>query len=513
MSIQLQGRPAVIVTFIDVSDIRQAQAELEESAKVQQTILNASEALVFLLDKNGILIASNDKFAERMRLKSDRVTGTPIYNILPEEVFRARKIPFEQVISSGKPVTFVDSRDETWFENNLYPILDESGEVVSVAVYARDITEQRRVTEALRASEEQYRTLAETAHDMIFTINRDGRIGYVNSFGAKFLGLEPQQMVGQPRAKFFPKETNQHQEENILRAFATGEAIASESKNIFPKGIAWLHTWLVPLKDATGEITSVLGVSRDITERKKAEDALQQARAQLEERVAERTRELSASQEQLRQLTAQTVKAQEDERRSISRELHDEAGQALITIKYDLAEIQNELPKTDTLSKQRLSDSMKTIDQTMTHIRALAHSLRPPVLDIGGIHLSLQEYCREVTDRTRIPISYAGVEIPGLSDEIGISLFRFVQEALTNIMKHAQASKVKVKLQFKKGEINLSVSDNGRGITDIVRKKGVGLLGITERLSLIGGTLEILSKEGRGVKLVARVPWVNPNIE
>jgi signal transduction histidine kinase len=324
------------------------------------------------------------------------------------------------------------------------------------------------------------------------------------------MGLEPSQLVGQSRAKFFPTETNQHQEENILRAFTTGEAIASESSNLFPNGVVWLHTWLVPLKDATGEITSILGVSRDITERKKAEEALQQARDQLEERVKERTGELSISQEQLRLLAAQTVKAHEDERRSISRELHDEAGQALITLKYSLAKIQNELPKSEILSRRRLSDAMETINQTMQHIRALAHSLRPPVLEIGGIHLSLQEYSREISERTRMPISYDGTEIPYLPDEIGISLFRFVQEALTNIMKHAQASQVKIRLQYKKGEINLSVSDNGRGIVDSKGTSGLGLLGITERLTLIGGKLDIHSQKGRGVKLVARVPWVKP---
>ncbi len=508
MPIDFQGKPALMITAIDVSDIKKAEADVLESERNLRTILNASDALVFLADTNGKIISANEKSVEQMGLSVDTVTGTVVHEIFPEVVARPRKEYFEQVVSSRKPITFVDSRAGVWYENSFYPVLDEAGKVMRIAVYVRDISEQRRVTEALRTSEEQYRTLTEAAHDIIFTINRDGRIGYVNSFGANFLGHEPQQLVGQSRALFFPPDTNKHQEDNILHVFRTGQAIALESANKFPTGTVWLNTWLVPLKDASGEITSVLGVSRDITQRKQSEEALQQARDQLEARVAERTRELLASQEKLRLLTAQTVKAQEEERRSISRELHDEAGQALITLKYGLAALQSELPESDTLPIQRLSESMKIIDQTMVRIRALAHRLRPPVLEIGGIHLSLQDYCQELTRRTHIQISYQGLEVPELPDETGISLFRFVQEALTNILKHAQATKVKVRLQYKKGEISLSVADNGRGIEDTSQPEGLGLLGIRERLSLLGGELEVHSQKSQGTRLVARVPWV-----
>lgn len=505
--ILLQGKPAQMTTAIDVTDIKRVEAELRESERTQRSILNASDALVFLADANGVIVSSNDKFGELLGLRPEAVAGTRVHEIFPEKVTRLRKEHFDQVVSSGKQITFIDSREGLWFESSFYPVLDESGKVVRVAAYIRDITEQRRVTEALGASEEQYRTLAEAAHDMIFIINRDDRIVYVNSFGANFLGQLPQRLVGQPRARFFLSDTNEHQESYIQQVFRTGEAVSAESANAFLDKTTWLNTWLVPLKDASGVVTSVLGVSRDITARKRIEEDLRQARDQLEERVAARTNELLASQEQLRFLTAQTIRAQEEERRAISRELHDDAGQALITLQYGLAAFHSELPETETLSRKRLSDSMRIIDQTMAHIRALAHSLRPPVLEIGGIDLSLQEYCREQSERTHIPIYYQGQDIPGLPDEIGISLYRFVQEALTNVLKHAQAKQVKVRLQYKKGEISISVTDNGRGMEDATRSNGVGLLGIKERLNLLNGRLEIRSRKGRGAKLVAYVPW------
>ena len=511
--IQFNGKPALMTTAIDVSEIKRVEAELRESERTQRSILNASDAMVFLADANGVIISANDEFIQRLGLNADSVAGTVVHGIFPEDVTRERRLGFNRVVSSGKPVIFEDARDGKWFDNSFYPVLDEAGKVVRVTAFIRDITERRRVTEALRISEEKYRTLAEAAHDIIFIIDREDRIEYVNSFGAKFLGKPARQLAGQPRARFFPPDTGQHQADSILQVLRTGEPVSAESAYIFLNQTIWLNTWLVPLKNAAGEVTSVLGVSRDISERKQAEEELRQARDLLEEHVAERTAELLDSQEKMRSLTAQTVKTQEEERRTISRELHDDAGQALITLQYSLAALQSELPETETLSLKRLSDSQKIIDQTMQHIRALAHSLRPPVLDIGGIDLSLQEYCREQSERTRMQILYQGQDIPGLTDEVSISLYRFVQEGLANVLKHAHASQVRVRLQYKKGEISISVLDNGRGMDDSTQGRGMGLDGIRERLKLLDGRLETHSSKGRGTRLVAYVPWPRSGIQ
>lgn len=174
-------------------------------------------------------------------------------------------------------------------------------------------------------------------------------------------------------------------------------------------------------------------------------------REQLEEQVTERTAELVASQTQFRNLATQVVRAQEDERRSISRELHDEAGQALISLKDNLDIMASEIPEKFKGTHQKLEDSVKIIDQTMSMIRNLSHSLRPPVMDVGGLNLSLQELCWDFSQRTGLQIDYQGEDIPGLPDEIGISLYRFVQEATVNILKHSKATRVDIRCNIKKG--------------------------------------------------------------
>jgi signal transduction histidine kinase len=291
--------------------------------------------------------------------------------------------------------------------------------------------------------------------------------------------------------------------------YSSGEAKYVEDVVKFPSGKIWLSTWLIPLRDSSGKIKAILGVSRDITDRKQVETSLQRAKNELEKRVAERTASLSASQEQLRKLTQQIVNAQEEERRRVSRELHDEAGQMLITLKYSLDSVINELPDSHQPISQRLSEAITQVDQTSEHIRGLSHSLRPPVFDIVGINLSLKDFCREFSERTKILIQYRGEDIPGLPDAIGISLYRFVQEAFVNISKHAHASQVRVGLRYRKDWVVLSVADNGIGMSDEweSRSTGIGLLGLEERISLLGGHLNILSKPEHGTRITAYVPW------
>jgi PAS domain S-box-containing protein len=473
---------------------------------MNRVILEASNALVFMIDPGGKILVTNEVAAKRFSKNKSELLGMSIYDIIPPELLAFRKAEVELVFRTGKSIIFEDQRQGTWYENNLFPVFGSRGDVERVVIFAYNITERRRSEIALRESEERYRTLAETAPDLIFIIGSDNCVQYVNSFAAAFIGLPPEELIGQPQERFFPPSTGDHQGKDILKVLVNGKMTYVEDELTIRDRTVWLSTWLVPLQDHSGKISGVLGVSRDTTGQKQAEAAILQFRDQLEERVKERTADLLASQSQLRQLTNQIVTAQEEERHRISRELHDDAGQALISLKYSLASMFNELPDSQSLIRQRLSDLMGIIDQIMSRIRTMAHSLRLPELDVGGTNLSLKDYCQEFMERTQLQIDYRGQDLPGLPDEISISLYRFVQEALTNVLKYAQATEAKVRLKHRNQQISLSVSDNGLGISD-PQSDGIGLLGIQERLDLLGGTLQIRSPKGRGAKLTACVPW------
>jgi signal transduction histidine kinase len=247
---------------------------------------------------------------------------------------------------------------------------------------------------------------------------------------------------------------------------------------------------------------------------------------QLEQMVQERTADLQAiaiqnarlleeaqaGREQLRQLAQQVLSAQEVERRRLSRELHDEASQALIALKISLELIRSDLPARSTSLRKRLGEAVALTGMTMEQVHLLAQDLRPPALDMVGLNATLEGFCRDFARRTGLTVDYAGVEPPPLSDAVNICLYRFLQEALTNVAKHAQADRVQVALRSDDDALSLSVVDDGQGFDPQARTpvsdqpKGIGLLGMQERLALLGGRLRIESSPGRGACLIAQVP-------
>jgi signal transduction histidine kinase len=222
--------------------------------------------------------------------------------------------------------------------------------------------------------------------------------------------------------------------------------------------------------------------------------------------------QVQLSREQLRRLTQQVVSAQEEERRRLSRELHDETGQMLTALKIGLQLAQADLPAETGPIQERLREAVALTDMTMEQLRALARNLRPPALDTAGLNPTLEGLCREFARRLQIPIAYEGMHLPQLPDMVNICLYRFLQEALTNVAKHARAGQVWVKLAAQAGTISLMVKDNGQGfdrptgLATTGEPRGIGLLGMQERIELLGGRLEIESQPGQGSCLMAWLP-------
>jgi signal transduction histidine kinase len=299
----------------------------------------------------------------------------------------------------------------------------------------------------------------------------------------------------------------------LLRHHLTSEAGFAEDEQLAPLGIR--SSLIIPLR-VKGQVNGAWELcSRQIGAFQADDLEIAQAMADQLAISIENARlfeQVRLGHAQLRRLTQQVVSAQEEERQRLSRELHDEAGQLLTALKIGLNLIQADLPVNAGSLHERTSEAVALTDMTMERLRTLARDLRPPALDTAGLNPTLEGLCHEFGRRTRLAIEYVGEHLPPLPDRSNICLYRFLQEALTNVAKHAQATQVRVKLSASANKVSLVVEDNGRGFDEQARQamegqpKGIGLLGMQERLELLGGRLEIESRLGQGACLTAHLP-------
>jgi len=352
--------------------------------------------------------------------------------------------------------------------------------------------------QALVESEMHYRKLVETSPDAVLLFEQDGTIVEVNPAGVALLGYgRAEELIGRQVTLFIAPESREKLVNSLGQAPAT--ALRDMETTLLRKdGSPVIVEFSACSLEGENEAPRrVLAVGKDITERKK-----------LEVQVAKRTQALEENQALLRQFTHQIIRTQEDERRHISRELHDEAGQVLVTIKHGINAVIQELPQDLALLHKRLSGTLELAARGIRLVRSLSQHLRPPALEVGGINLCLNDFFREIHEQTGIETDYQGTDLPGITDEVAISLFRVAQEAVTNVIKHSGADRVVARLSREEGRISLQISDNGGGSSKFSSSRGgVGLLGMKERLNLLGGTLTVEPSEQGGYHLTATIPW------
>lgn len=278
----------------------------------------------------------------------------------------------------------------------------------------------------------------------------------------------------------------------------------------------------------TGLVRPVTLLFRDLKEK---EESLHEAQRQLEQRVEERTEELleanrrlgrevderiqaenalRASKGELQQLTRRLVMAQEEERLRLSRELHDEAGQALTALRVSLGLAASD--SSDDKAREQIEQASRLAEDTLERLRNLAHALRPAALDALGIHRAVDELVRDFSRQTGLEVELQGAFVSDIPDEIGVTVYRILQEALTNIARHARARHVWVLVEHDEPMLCLAVRDDGLGFDLSTWEAsgngngGQGLLGIRERIAHIGGELQIESEAGQGTLLRACFP-------
>lgn len=268
------------------------------------------------------------------------------------------------------------------------------------------------------------------------------------------------------------------------------------------------------LAGADGGVDGMVAVLSDISRCKQAETALQDLRRELDSRVVQRTAELQHANGQLRQLSAHMASVKEEERKRIAREIHDELGQNLLALKLDIAQLNERMGGRQSRFARRVSAALANIDASLRSVRGIMNELRPSVLDLG-LAAALEWLVNDFRQRSSLRYELA---LPGEADlaeldgDTSLVLFRIVQEALVNVLRHSRATQVAVRLAVGRDSVLLEVEDNGIGIAPACRERpgSFGLIGMQERADALRGSFTLNEYEaGGGCCVTVRLPLPN----
>lgn len=331
-----------------------------------------------------------------------------------------------------------------------------------------------------------YRNLVETVHDWTWEIKSDGVFTYCSPQVENILGYTPGEIVGGNFADFLPKKEAGELRSALRKRVREKKPFAAIEISCRRKegGTVCLETSGTPLFDKTGKHIGFRGTIRDITERKALES-------------------------QLRALTAKLEDVREEERTHLSRELHDELGQVLTGLKIDLTWIAKRIPGEQKALLEKTGAMKSQVDLIIGYIREIATQLRPKLLDdfgfIEAIEWLVSDFRERTAIRCRLRSNLSHVSIDRKASTI---IYRIIQESLTNIMRHSQASSVTIDIKASAGRLLLSVKDNGIGIRkdELDSGRSLGILGIRERVAILKGTMEIEGAPGKGTTVRISIP-------
>jgi PAS domain S-box-containing protein len=302
--IRINGRPirdhdqpvGSILLVEDISERQLAEEALGESEERYRAVIEATDTGYVVIDESGRVVNANMNYAHISgHAAVDEIVGREVMEwTAPYDLERNRNEISDCFKNGSIKNLEIDYRRADGkiipVEINANSVQTKEGKVI--VTLCQDISERKQAEEALEASEERYRSLAEASHDMIFIIGEHGLVEYVNEFGAHQFGLQPGLIVGMRMKSLFSSDAAERQQMSLTRVMATGKPVYIEAPSGFPGGEKWLGTWLVPLRDRVGRTTSVMGVSRDITDRIRIDQALKEYSERLEDMVGERTTEL-----------------------------------------------------------------------------------------------------------------------------------------------------------------------------------------------------------------------------
>jgi PAS domain S-box-containing protein len=430
-------------------------------------------------------------------------------------------------------VSYGDERiREGVYSVRVFPV---SSNFLGVAI--EDVTHRKLAERILRDSEERFRLLVEDVQGYaIFHMDPTGHVVSWNAGAERLKGYSSTEIIGRHFSVFYPQDDLMNEKpQNILVQAARQGQSEDEGWRIRKDGSRfWASVVITALRGPSGSLLGFAKLTRDATERHEKDRALTKVKELLELRIVQRTavltrvnqelrteiadrvraeEQLKTSLDQLRALAARLQSVREEERTSISREIHDELGQACTAIKMDLALIGRRLTKKQTQLRAKVDSALQLADNLIGTLRRIASELRPRTLDDLGLPAALESQAQEFESRTGIRCT---VSLPqehlALDADRSTAIFRIFQESLTNVARHAHATQVEARLTRVNDRLIFRVFDNGRGFDphEAKTRKSLGVVGMQERAFLLNGDLKIEGAPGAGTTLTLTIPLPSP---
>ncbi len=486
---------------------RSVEGVLRKSEERYRSLYHHTPAMLHSIDPNGRLISVSDYWSEVLGYTREEVQGKKLTDYLtPASRKYAEETVFPAFFKNGfiknVPYQFVKKNGEI-IETQLSAISegDEHRRTVRSLAVSIDVSERNRAERALKEAkealsryskdlEEQVRNrtreisgILKYSPAVIYIKDANGKYSMVNSRFEKLFGICSSDVRGKTDPEFLSVEVAEQFLKNDDRVLHEKQSLQVEEVFVIDgRAYTYLSTKF-PLYDDRGRVSGVCGIATNITVLKKA-------------------------QEQLRRLSAGIMNAQEQERAYLARELHDELGQVLTALRMDAVWIQKRVRQTDPTLAARSLTMGELIDTTIENVRNLAIRLRPGVLDHLGLVEAIEWVTTDFEKRYGITSVFQHTDGPDIRGNIATAAYRITQEALTNVARHASATRTEVTMSIVDGRLTLTIADNGVGFDPetLGDSAGLGMTNMRERATLVGGVFEVQSTAGKGTRICFTVP-------